>query len=80
MLLEVVNQAVNPRVAGIFWYRLRNKLRLPTFAVRRHNHPAGNLVGHHAAKALADDIQAAIKRGCGTRRGDDVERAEGCAA
>ena len=38
----------------------------------RYDHTAGNLVGDHAAKALADDVQAAVKRGSSTRRGDDI--------
>lgn len=72
VLLEIVNQGVNSSVTGIFWYRLGNKLCLTPLAVWRHDHTAGNLVSDHAAKALADDVQAAVKRGSGTRRGDDI--------
>jgi hypothetical protein len=40
--------------------------------VGRNNHPTGNLVGNHAAKALANDIQAAVQRSRGSGRGDDI--------
>ncbi len=72
VLLKIVDQAVNPRVAGVLRHRLGNKLRLSAFAVRRHNHPAGDLVGDHAAKALADDVQTAVQRGGGPGGGDDI--------
>lgn len=72
VLLKVVYETVNPPVAGIFRHRLRNKLRLPALAVRRDDHPAGNLIGDDAAKALADDIQTAVERGGGTCRGDHI--------
>ncbi len=72
MLLKVVNQTVNPPITGIFRHRLRNKLRLPALSVRRDDHPAGNLIGDDAAKALADDIQTAVERGGGTRRGNHI--------
>ena len=40
--------------------------------MRRHNHPPGNLVGDYAAKALTNDIQAAVQRSRGSGRGDDI--------
>ncbi len=72
VLLQVVDQAVNPRVAGVLRHRLGNELRLTAFAVRRHNHPTGDLVGNHAAKALTDDIQAAVQRGGGPGGGNNI--------
>ena len=72
VLLKIVDQAVNPPVTGIFRHRLGNKLRLTALAVRRHNHPPGNLVGDDAAKPLANDIQAAVQRSSGSGRGDDI--------
>ena len=72
VLLQVVDQAVNASVAGIFRHRLGDELRLPALAVGRNNHPAGNLVGNHAAKALANDIQAAVQRSGGSGRSDDI--------
>jgi len=72
VLLQVVDQAVNASVAGIFGYRLCDELRLTALAVGRYNHPAGNLVGDHAAKALANNIQAAVQRGGGSGGGDDI--------
>ena len=40
--------------------------------MRRDDHPAGNLIGDNAAKALADDIQTVVERGGGTCRGDHI--------
>jgi hypothetical protein len=71
MLLQIIQQAVDPRIAGVFRHRLGDKLRLAALAVRRNNHPPGDLVGREAAETLADDVQAAVERRRGARRGDD---------
>ncbi len=72
VLLQVVDQAVNTCVTGIFRNRLGDELRLPALAMGRDNHPTGNLVGDDAAKTLANDVQAAVQRSRGTGRGDDI--------
>lgn len=70
VLLEILKQAVNPRVAGVFRYRLGDKLRLAALTVRWDDHSPGDLIGDKAAKTLANEIQAAVERRRGTRRGD----------
>ena len=71
VLLKILKQAVYPRVAGVFRYRLGDKLRLAALTVRWDDHPPGDLIGDKAAKALANEIQATVERRRGTRRGDN---------
>ena len=47
-------------------------MRLSAIAVGRNNHPAGDLVSNHAAKALTNDIQAAVQRGGSACGSDDI--------
>ena len=67
MLLQIIQQAVDSRIAGIFRHRLSDELRLAALAVRRNNQPPGDLVGREAAVTLADDVEATVERRRGAR-------------
>ncbi|MNC51207.1 hypothetical protein D3C75_1004910 [compost metagenome] len=62
VLLKIVDQTVNSRIAGISGHRLGDVLRLTSLAMRRDDHPSGYLVRHRTAKTLANNIQTAIQR------------------
>jgi hypothetical protein len=69
-------QHVAGRVALRARQRTLDVLRLAPVAVRRHHHPAGDVVGDLRAVLLAYDMEAGIDPGRGPGRGDHRTRVD----